>query len=68
MLALVLAQVLLLVALTPARLRSADGATEVSMALGETMWAEPGGAPSFDNAAGAPAEFLRIDLKTATSR
>ncbi len=53
----------LLVALTPARLRSADGGTEVSMALGETMWAEPGGAPAFDNADGAAAEFLRIDLK-----
>jgi hypothetical protein len=53
----------LLVALTPARLKSADGGTEVSMALGETMWAEAGGAPAFDNAAGAAAEFLRIDLK-----
>jgi hypothetical protein len=58
----------LLVALTPARLRSAGGGTEVSMALGETMWAEAGGAPAFDNAAGAPAEFLRIDLKGATNR
>ena len=53
----------LLVALTPARLRSADGGTEVSMALGETMWAEAGGAPAFENAAAAAAEFLRIDLK-----
>jgi hypothetical protein len=53
----------LLVALTPARLRSADARTEVMMALGETMWAEAGGAPSFENAAGAAAEFLRIDLK-----
>ena len=53
----------LLVALTPAHLRSADGGTEVTLALGETMWAEAGGAPSFENAAGASAEFLRIDLK-----
>ena len=53
----------LLVALTPAHLRSADGGTEVTLALGETMWAEAGGAPSFENAAGAAAEFLRIDLK-----
>jgi hypothetical protein len=53
----------LLVALAPARLRSADGGTEVTMALGETMWAESGGTPSFENAAGASAEFLRIDLK-----
>jgi hypothetical protein len=27
------------------------------------LWAEAGGAPSFQNAAGAAAEFLRIDLK-----
>ena len=53
----------LLVALTPAHLRSADGGTEVSMALGETLWAEAGGAPAFENAATAAAEFLRIDLK-----
>ena len=58
----------LLVALSPARLRSADGGTEVTMALGETMWAEAGGAPSFENAAAAPAEFLRIDLKSAPAR
>ena len=53
----------LLVALTPAHLRTADGGTEVTLALGETMWAEAGGAPSFENAAGSAAEFLRIDLK-----
>ncbi len=53
----------LLVALSPAHLRTADGGTEVTLALGETMWAEAGGAPSFENAANAPAEFLRIDLK-----
>jgi hypothetical protein len=53
----------LLVALTPARLRTAGGGTEVTMALGETMWAEAGGAPSFGNAAGAAAQFLRIDFK-----
>ncbi len=58
----------LLVALTTARLNSVDGGTEVTMALGETMWAEAGGAPAFDNAAGAPAEFLRIDLKPAPNR
>ncbi|HEX8354815.1 MAG TPA: hypothetical protein VF611_18050 [Pyrinomonadaceae bacterium] len=58
----------LLVALAPARLRSADGGTEVSMALGETMWAEAGGAPSFVNVAGAAAEFLRIDLKSGPGR
>ncbi len=53
----------LLVALAPAHLRTAGGGTEVALALGETMWAEAGGAPSFENAANAPAEFLRIDLK-----
>ncbi|HEX8284898.1 MAG TPA: hypothetical protein VF588_16165 [Pyrinomonadaceae bacterium] len=58
----------LLVALTPALLRSPDGGTEVSMALGETLWSEPGGSPSFDNASGVAAEFLRIDLKAARSR
>ncbi|HEX8499914.1 MAG TPA: hypothetical protein VF659_04915 [Pyrinomonadaceae bacterium] len=58
----------LLVALAPSSLRSADGGTEVTLALGETMWAEPGGAPPFVNAAPAPAEFLRIDLKNAPGR
>lgn len=38
------------------------------VALGETLWSEPGGAPSFANASNAPAEFLRIDLKTAPAR
>ena len=33
------------------------------MALGETLWSEPGGAHAFDNASATPAEFLRIDLK-----
>lgn len=53
----------LLVALTPARLRTADGGAEVTLALGETMWAEAGGAPSFLNDAASAAQFLRIDLK-----
>ena len=58
----------LLVALTPATLRTADGGTELSLALGETLWSEPGGAPSFANASDAAAEFLRIDLKSAPVR
>jgi hypothetical protein len=53
----------LLVALSPARLISAGGGTEVTLALGETLWAEAGGAPAFENASRTPAEFLRIDLK-----
>ena len=55
----------LLVALSEAHLKSAGGETEVTMSLGQTMWAEAGARPSFTNAAGRPAEFLRIDLKTA---
>jgi hypothetical protein len=58
----------LLVALTPALLRTAGGGTELSLALGETLWSEPGGAPSFANASDAAAEFLRIDLKAAPVR
>ena len=53
----------LLVALTPASLKSEGAGTEVSLALGQTMWAEAGAAPAFANASGRPAEFLRIDLK-----
>ena len=53
----------LLVALTPAQLKSDGAGTEVSLALGQTMWAEAGAAPTFANASGRPAEFLRIDLK-----
>src|SRR5215207_2470719 len=55
----------LLVALTPARLKSDGAGAEVSLALGQTMWAEAGAAPPFANASGRPAEFLRIDLKRA---
>ena len=53
----------LLVALTPARLKSDGAGAEVSLALGQTMWAEAGAAPTFANASGIPAEFLRINLK-----
>jgi hypothetical protein len=53
----------LLIALTPARLRSAGAGAEVVLLLGQTMWAEAGAAPSFENASDRPAEFLRIDLK-----
>ena len=53
----------LLVALTPARLRSEGAGTEMTLALGQTLWAEAGAAPTFANASGKPAEFLRIDLK-----
>lgn len=53
----------LLVALTPASLASEGAGTEVTLALGQTMWSEAGAAPPFANAAGRPAEFLRIDLK-----
>lgn len=53
----------LLVALTPAQLRSAGGGAEVTLALGQTVWTEAGAAPPFTNASERPAEFLRIDLK-----
>ncbi|MGB9178430.1 MAG: hypothetical protein WCB68_04210 [Pyrinomonadaceae bacterium] len=57
----------LLVALTPARLKGADGGRAVqklSMSLGETRWAEAGREMLLENATDRPAEFLRIDLKT----
>ena len=53
----------LLVALTPAQLKSEGAGTELTLALGQTMWSEAGAAPPFANASGRPAEFLRIDLK-----
>ncbi|MDT5270555.1 MAG: hypothetical protein QOH49_2741 [Acidobacteriota bacterium] len=53
----------LLVALTPAWLKSAGGGAEVALALGQTVWSEAGAAPPFANASDGPAEFLRIDLK-----
>jgi hypothetical protein len=53
----------LLVALTPAQLKSEGAGTELTLALGQTMWSEAGSAPPFANASGRPAEFLRIDLK-----
>ena len=53
----------LLVALTPARLKSDGAGTDVALLLGQTMWSEAGAAPSFANASDRPAEFLRIDLK-----
>ena len=53
----------LLVALTPVRLKSDGAGTEVTLALGQTMWSEAGAAPPFANASGIPAEFLRINLK-----
>ena len=53
----------LVVALTPALLRSAGAGAEVTLALGQTVWAEAGAAPPFANASDRPAEFLRIDLK-----
>jgi hypothetical protein len=58
----------LLVALSDATLKSAGGATELKMELGQTMWAEAGAGPTFMNAAARPAEFLRIDLKNASGR
>ena len=53
----------LLVALTPARLKSDGAGTDVALLLGQTMWSEAGAAPPFTNASDRPAEFLRIDLK-----
>jgi hypothetical protein len=53
----------LLVALTPAWLKSAGGAAEVTLTLGQTVWSEAAAAPPFANASDRPAEFLRIDLK-----
>ena len=58
----------LLVALAPARLRSAAAGAEVNMEPGQTMWAEAGAGPGFANASDRPAEFLRIDLKGAAGR
>ena len=51
----------LLVALTPATLRS--GHVEMTLALGQTVWSEAGAGPAFTNDSDSPAEFLRIDLK-----
>lgn len=53
----------LLVALTPVQLKSDGAGAEVTLTLGQTMWAEAGAAPPFANASDRPAEFLRIDLK-----
>jgi len=53
----------LVVALTPTRLVPADIDAELTLALGQTMWSEPGAAPTLTNASDRPAEFLRIDLK-----
>ena len=53
----------LLVALTPAQLKSDGAGTELTLALGQTMWSEARAAPAFANASNRPAEFLRIDLK-----
>ena len=53
----------LLVALTPARLKSEEAGAEVTLLLGQTMWSAEGAAPTFANASDRPAEFLRIDLK-----
>jgi hypothetical protein len=53
----------LLVALAPAQLKSDGAGTEMTLALGQTMWAEAGAAPTFTNVSDRPAEFLRIDLK-----
>lgn len=53
----------LLVALTPAWLRSVGDGAEVTLGLGQTLWSEAGAAPPFANASDSPAEFLRIDLK-----
>jgi hypothetical protein len=50
-------------ALTPARLSPADIDAELTLVLGQTMWSEPGAAPTLINASDRPAEFLRIDLK-----
>jgi len=51
----------LLVALTPARLRS--GHVEMTLALGQTVWSEAGAGLILKNDADSPVEFLRIDLK-----
>ncbi|MET0645004.1 MAG: hypothetical protein ABW208_00200 [Pyrinomonadaceae bacterium] len=53
----------LVVALTPALLRSAGAGAEVTLALGQTVWAEAGAAPPFANASDRPSEFLKIELK-----
>jgi quercetin dioxygenase-like cupin family protein len=57
----------LLVALTPARLKTAtndDGASDTRMEPGQTLWVEAGDQVRLENTANAPAEFLRIELKT----
>ena len=53
----------LLVALTPAQLKTEGAGAEVTLALGQTVWAEGGARSPFANASNRPAEFLRIDLK-----
>lgn len=53
----------LLIALTAAWLKSDGAGAELTLTLGQTMWAEAGAAPPFANASNRPAEFLRIDLK-----
>jgi len=53
----------LLVALTPAQLKSDSAGAEVTLALGQTVWSEVGAAPTFSNASDKTVEFLRIDLK-----
>ncbi|HEX7314827.1 MAG TPA: hypothetical protein VF297_12950 [Pyrinomonadaceae bacterium] len=53
----------LLVALTPAWLKSEGTGTEVTLALGQTMWSEAGKAPPLTNSSDRTAEFLKIDLK-----
>jgi hypothetical protein len=51
----------LVVALSPAQLKSAEA--EVALGLGQTVWTEAGAGPAFSNDSDRPAEFLRIDLK-----
>lgn len=58
----------LLVAITRAGLKTAvnDGAASgTKMEPGQTLWVEAGHRVMLENTGGAPAEFLRIELKTA---
>jgi hypothetical protein len=57
----------LLVAITPAHLKTAinDGSpSDAKMETGETLWVEAGNQLRLENTGTAPAEFLRIELKT----
>lgn len=55
------------VAITPARLKMSGktrAASDLEMESGQTLWVEPGDLLRLENIGAAPAEFLRLELKT----